>query len=335
MHAMAISRFGDPSVFSLAEIPTPVPGPGQLLIRVAASSVNPLDFKIRAGLLPALAPAFPAVLHGDVAGTVEALGPGVSTFSPGDKVYACAGGIVGHGGALAEFMLADADLVAQAPRSLSLQHAGVLPLAVITAWEALVDRVNIQPGQHVLIHAGVGGVGHLAVQLAKLRGAFVYTTVSSDEKATLARALGADVTINYRTTSVADYVAQYTAGKGFDVVLDTVGGEALSASFAAVKTAGTVVTIAARSTQDLSPLHAKGATLHVVLMLLPMLTSHNRAHHGHILRSVAALVDAGRLRPLIHAQAFSFLDVAQAHATLERGVAIGKISLTSPWFPPQ
>lgn len=332
MHAVVVNRFGPPEVFTLSEVPTPTPGPGQVLIRVAASSVNPLDYKIRSGLLPALAPAFPAVLHGDVAGVIEACGPNVTAFKPGDRVYACAGGIVGQGGALAEFMLADASLVAPAPRTLSLIQAGVLPLVAITAWEALVDRARIEPGQHVLIHGGAGGVGHIAVQLAKLRGAFVYTTVSSDEKAAAVRELGVDVVINYRTTPVADYVKTYTDGRGFDVVLDTAGDTALTASFAAIKTGGTVVTIAARSTQDLSPLHAKGATLHVVLMLLPMLTGRNRAHHGEILRAIADLVDAGRLRPVLHHRSYSFLEVAEAHATLERGSVIGKIALTSPWF---
>jgi len=332
MRAMVITRFGSPDVFTSAEIPEPVPGPGQLLIRVAASSVNPLDCKLRAGLLPALAPAFPAVLHGDVAGSVAALGAGVKGFAVGDQVYACAGGITGHGGALAEFMVADADLVAHAPRSLSLTQAAVLPLVAITAWEAVVDRANVLPGQRVLVQGGAGGVGHVAIQLAKLRGAFVYATVSSDAKAGVVRALGADGTINYRSTPVTDYVAKCSDGDGFDVVIDTVGGEALAASFAAVKTSGTVVTIAARSQQDLTLLHNKGVTLHVVLMLLPMLTGKNRAHHGEILRSVAGLADAGRLRPLMHAEAFAFTEAGRAHSVLESGSALGKISLVSPWF---
>jgi len=332
MRAVVITRFGAPDVFSSAEIPVPDPGPGQVLIRVAASSVNPLDYKLRAGLLPELAPAFPAVLHGDVAGRVAALGPGVKGFAVGDQVYACAGGITGQGGALAEFMVADADLVAHAPRSLSLAQAAVLPLVAITAWEAVVDRANVLPGQRVLVHGGAGGVGHVAIQLAKLRGAFVYTTVSSDAKAAVARELGADGTINYRCTPVADYAAKWSDGDGFDVVIDTVGGEALAASFAAVKTSGTVVTIAARSQQDLTLLHNKGVTLHVVLMLLPMLTGKNRAHHGEILRSVAGLADAGRLRPLIHSETFMFTEAGRAHSVLESGSALGKVSLVSPWF---
>ncbi|MCX7848381.1 MAG: zinc-dependent alcohol dehydrogenase family protein [bacterium] len=335
MRAIVITEFGPPHVFAQADVPTPTPGPGQILIRVAASSVNPLDYKIRSGLLPSLAPPFPAVLHGDVAGVVEACGPGVSTFHPGDRVFACAGGIVGHGGALAEFMLADANLVAHAPRSLPLTHAAVLPLVSLTAWEALIDRVHIKPAQRVLIHGGTGGVGHIALQLAKLQGAFLYTTVSSDEKAAAARSLGANTVINYKTTPVDAYVAEHTNHLGFDLVFDTVGGPALTASFSAVKAGGSVVTIAARSTQDLSPLHAKGASLHVVLMLLPMLTGINRPHHGAILRSIADLVDTGRLRPLIHPRVFSFLEVAEAHATLERGGVIGKIALSSPWFNPE
>ena len=331
MKAMVIEQFGAPDVFVQREIPKPVPGPGQVLIRVAGSSVNPIDAKIRSGAVPAIAPAFPAVLHGDVAGTVVARGHGVTRVGVGDAVYACAGGVKGLGGALAEFMLADAVLVAHAPATLKLADAAALPLVGITAWEALIDRAQVGAGQRVLVHGGAGGVGHIGVQLAKQRGAIVYTTVSSDEKAALAHALGADATINYRQKTVAEYVGAHTNGEGFDVVFDTVGGECLAASFEAVKVGGTVVTIAARSTQDLSPLHARGATLHAVFMLLPLLRSIGRARHGEILGRLAQLVDAGRVRPLLDPDVFTFARVGAAHAALESGKARGKIRLAAGW----
>ncbi len=134
MKAMILEEFGEPDVFRMADLSSPEPARGEIMIRVAASSVNPIDWKIRSGLAPALAPDFPAVLHGDVAGTVEAVGPGVERFKPGDEVYACAGGVKGHGGALAEFMVAQADLVALKPATLTLTEAAVLPVVALTAW---------------------------------------------------------------------------------------------------------------------------------------------------------------------------------------------------------
>jgi NADPH:quinone reductase len=278
-------------------------------------------------MIPALAPDFPAILNGDVAGTVEAVGSDVTRFAPGDEVFACAGGVKGHPGALAEFMLADANLVALKPASINFAEAAVLPLVSITAWEALIDRAQIQPGQRVLVHAATGGVGHIGVQLAKIAGAVVHTTVSSPAKAEWAKKLGADAVINYREEKVADYVALHTDDEGYDVVFDTVGGECLASSFQAVKTGGTVVTIAGRSTQDLSLLHAKGASLHVVFMILPLLTGIGKAHHGEILTRMSRLVARGRLCPLPDPEIFAFRDVGAAHQKLTDGKAVGKIRL--------
>ena len=160
-------------------------------------------------------------------------------------------------------------------------------------------------------------------------GAIVYATVSDDAKARIARQLGADVVINYRQQPVPDYVAEHTAGEGFDVVLDTVGGANLAASFQAARAGGVVVTIAARSTQDLSPLHGKGLTLHAILSLLPLLSGKGRARHGRILAELARLVDAGRVRPLLDPEAFTFAHAAKAHQKLEAGEAIGKIVLAA------
>ncbi|HCF27059.1 MAG TPA: quinone oxidoreductase [Cyanobacteria bacterium UBA11049] len=327
MLVQAIAQFGDPNVFQTMDLPRPEVIPGHVLIRVAATSVNPVDFKLRKGAMPSVAPDFPAVLHGDVAGVIEAVGDGVTAFKPGDEVYGCAGGFKGMGGALAEYMLADADLLALKPRSLSMKEAAALPLVAITAWESLIGRAKVQAGQTVLVHAATGGVGHIGVQLAKWAGAKVFTTASSEQKMAIASDLGADVAIDYRQQSVENYVAQYTGGKGFDVVFDTIGKENLDKSFTAARMNGTVVSISTRSTHDLSPLHAKGLSLHVVFMLIPLLHRTGRARYGNILFNIAKLVDRGTIRPLLDPKCFSFSEVAAAHQYAESGQAVGKIVL--------
>jgi NADPH2:quinone reductase len=327
MKAMILEEFGEPDVFRMADLSSPEPARGEIMIRVAASSVNPIDWKIRSGVAPARAPDFPAVLHGDVAGTVEAVGPGVERFKPGDEVYACAGGVKGHGGALAEFMVAQADLVALKPATLTLTEAAVLPGGARPAGAALIVRAAIRPGQRVLIHGGAGGVGHIAIQLAKCAGAIVYATVSNNAKAELARKVGADVTINYWEQDVLEYVNEHTGGDGFDVVFDTVGGENLIHCFQAARLSGIVVSIATRCSADLTLLHHRNLTLHVVFILLPLLTGQGGARHGEILQNVARLVDNHRLRPFLDPERFPFRSVAEAHRKLQSGQAVGKIAL--------
>lgn len=328
MQATIINQFGSPTVFETAEIPTPQVLPNHVLIRVAATSVNPADTKIRQGAVPDLAPDFSAVLHGDVAGVVEAIGAGVTTFQPGDEVYACAGGVKGLGGALAEYLLADASLVAHKPKSLTMAEAAALPLVSITAWEGLIDRAQVQPGQTVLVYGATGGVGHIGVQLAKGAGATVYALVSSQEKGAIARELGADFTINYRQQPVEEFVAEHTDGWGFDVVFDTVGNDNLQNAFKAAKLNGTVVSTVSLSQQDLTLLHAKGLTLHLVYMLIPLLHGVGRSRHGEILTQLAQLVDAGKVRPLLDSKVFNFSEVAKAHQRAESGQVIGKVVLT-------
>ncbi|MCU0570959.1 MAG: zinc-dependent alcohol dehydrogenase family protein [Oculatellaceae cyanobacterium Prado106] len=328
MKAWVINQFGDADVFQEVDLAMPEVQPGCVLIQVAATSVNPVDYKIRSGAVADLAPDFPAVLHSDVAGMIAAVGAGVDQFQVGDEVYGCAGGLKGMGGALAEYMLADAQLIAHKPKSLTLAEAAALPLVSITAWEGLVDRAHIQPGQKVLVYGATGGVGHLGVQLAKWSGATVYATVSSDEKAAIAHRLGADVTLNYRQQPVEEFVAEHTNGDGFDLVFDTVGNDNLQNAFKAAKLNGTVVSIVALSQQDLTLLHVKGLTLHLVFMLIPMLFNLNRAAHGKILSKLAQLVDYHKIRPLIDSRSFTMADVAAAHQYAESGQAIGKVVLT-------
>ena len=327
MQAMVIDEFGAPDVFRQTEVPRPDVPAKHVLIRVAASSVNPVDTKIRQGKLAAIAPERPAILHGDVAGTIEAIGSGVEGFAVGDKVYACAGGVTGRPGALADFMLAEAALVARAPDSMDITDAAALPLVSITAWEALIDKANVQAGQSVLVFGGSGGVGHIGVQLAHWRNANVVATCSSTAKAEQLRMLGIENIANYRENSLEDIVQTWTNGQGFDVVFDTVGGDNLQNAFAAARLNGTIVTTAARSTQDLSQMHAKGLSLHAVFMLIPMLHNKNTTHHGEILQQIAQLVDDDQLRPLLDTQQYHFAEVAEAHAYLESGKYAGKILL--------
>lgn len=329
MKAQVISEFGGPEVFQPADLPDPQPGPGEVLVRVEATSINPVDYKIRrAG--PAIAPDLPAVLGCDVAGVVVAVGEGVTVFREGDEVYGCAGGVKGMPGTYAELLAADARLLAHKPKNLSMREAAALPLVTITAWEGLHDQARLNAGERVLVHGGAGGVGHIAIQLAKARGAKVYTTVSSAEKAETARRFGADETINYREESVEDYVARLTEGAGFDVVFDATGGDRIAESFAAARRNGQVVTIVSQYEADLSLMQAKGLSLHVVFMLLPMLYDEGRAHHGEILQQAAALAEAGKLVPLIDERPFALGEIGAAHAWLEGGSAFGKVVVEVP-----
>lgn len=326
MRAQLLTAHGGPENFALTEVPRPEVAPGMVLVRLAATSVNPVDTKIRAGL--PIGPDLPAILGSDIAGTVEAVGSGVAAFTPGDEVYGCAGGVRGPagnlGGTLAEYIAADARLLALKPKTLGFHEAAALPLVAITAWEGLA-RAGAGASDHVLVHGGTGGVGHVAVQLAKARGARVAATVSSPQGAGIAGRLGADDIILYREEDVPDYVGRLTGGRGFDVVFDTVGGPNLDRSFAAAALNGRVAATAARSTHDLSPLHAKGLSLHIVFMLIPMLHDIGRAEHGAILAELAALVDAGKVRPLIDPARFTLETAPDAHRHLESGKAVGKV----------
>jgi NADPH2:quinone reductase len=316
MKAMLLSSFGPPSYLQLAEVPSPVPQAGELLIRVEASSVNPIDAKIRSGILPAISPALPAVLHGDVVGTILKVGAGVTGWNIGQRVWSCAGGFKGLGGALAEEMRLDARMAALAPANLAPETSAALPVVSLTAWQAVVERGNVRPGHRVLIHGGTGGVGHVAIQLAKLAGAHVTATVSSREKAPIARTFGADDVL----------LSNEVPCDSFDVVIDTFGGPNLNLSFQQIVIGGTVVTTAARTTADLTPLHGKGATFHVVFVALPLLTGRHREAIGDTLKRITSLVESGHLRPLI-AKTLPFTQAAEAHALLESRGVTGKIVL--------
>jgi NADPH:quinone reductase len=320
MRAYVVEEANGP--FRAVNLPRPVPGTHQLLVRIVASGVNPMDIKVRGGRSPHHRQPLPAVLGVDMAGIVEEVGPGVSAFRPGDEVYGMVGGVGGLQGTLAEFIAADADLVARKPANLSMREAAALPLSIITAWEGLVDRANVRAGQKVLIHGGAGGIGHVAVQLARAFGAEVFATVSPEKKH-IVEALDASP-IDYRSVPVAEYVAASTSGAGFDIVYDTIGGTTLDTSFEAVKIhTGHVLSCLGWGTHSLAPLSFRGATYAGVFTLLPLLTGEGRAHHGEILARATALVEAGQLRPLLNERAFSADEIADAYGAVEAG-ALGK-----------
>jgi len=322
MTAVVLDTFGADLV--VRSVPRPVPGRGEVLVRVEASGVNPLDTKIRMGKATHAQVSVPAVLGVDLAGVVAEVGPGGSRFSAGDEVYGMTGGVGGLQGSLAEYSAVDSDLLAAKPVTLTMTQAAALPLAVITAWEGLVDRANVHSGQRVLIHGGAGGVGHVAVQIAVARGATVFAT-GTGPSLDVIRRLGAEP-IDYLATPAAEYVADATGDDGFDVIFDTVGGDTLDTSFESVRPhTGHVLSILGWGTHSLAPLSFRGATYSGVFTLLPILTGKGRAHHGEILDQAAALVDSGELTPILDPGSYGLDSAMRAHETVESGNARGKI----------
>ncbi len=328
MKAMVIQGKGSTDVFKQVDKPVPKIKKGHILVQVKATSVNPLDTMLRSVETPWSA-NLPDILHGDVAGIVVEVSKSESRFNLGDEVYGCAGGIAGIDGALAEYILVDEDLMALKPKTLTMKEAAALPLVSITAWEALRNKLQIKAGDNLLIHGAAGGVGHIAIQLAKFFGAKVSATTTPRSMAVAMKLasdnLGADNLINVTQETVADYVAQYTQGKGFDAVFDTIAGENIQRSFEAVKINGAVATTL--PVDDVLQVALKSLSFHSVLILIPMIEGINRASHGEILTKITALVDTGVIRPLIDESNYSIWQVAQAHDRLESGQAIGKIVL--------
>lgn len=324
MKAMIIRNFGSSSVFESAEIAKPEVKPGHVRIKIAATSINTVDTMIRQmGRDLPISPELPAVLGMDFAGTVESVGEGISEYAIGDEVYGCAGGLGDLPGTLAEYMVADANLIAHKPKALTMREAAALPLVGITAYEGLT-RAGIAHGQNVLVHGGSGGVGHVALQLARYFGAEVLATGGGDRQLALIEKLGG-IGINYKTEPVAEYVDKYTDGAGFDVVFDSVGGPNMANSFEAAALNGQVASTVAMVELDLSVAHFKGLSLHVVFMLIPMIHNHKREEHAKILSKLAEIVDAGGLHPVLDEQHFSLEEAGKAHDRLSSGQAMGKV----------
>ena len=306
----------------LSTIATPEIGPRDVLVRVRASGINPLDTKIHAGTAAHARHPLPAVPGIDLAGIVERSGREVTRFKPGDEVYGMTGGVGGVQGSLAEFAAVDADLLALKPGNLSMREAAALPLIVITAWEGLVDRAGLKAGQKVLIHGGAGGVGHVAIQIARAFGADVFATGSAAQRATIE---GFGAVFIDRDTPVDTYVALHTGGRGFDIVYDTVGGKVLDASFEAVRRFGHVVSALGWGTHALAPLSFRAATYSGVFTLLPLLSGEGRAHHGEILMEATRLVEAGKLVPMLDARRFMLENVGEAYRLIGDRAAKGKL----------
>ena len=303
MKAVQINEFGDRSVLLLNDIDMPAPADGEVLIKVMAASVNPVDWKIREGYLqPLLNHKLPLTLGWDVAGEVTAVGKNVTELNVGDAVYSRPD--IAKNGSYAEYQTVTADECALKPRSLSWQEAAGVPLAALTAWQSLFDIANLQAGEKVLIHAGSGAVGQFAIQLAKLRGATVYTTTSSVNTA-LVLALGADHAIDYR-------VDDFSTLEDIDVVFDTIGGETQAKSWKTLKTGGRLVSVTETPDEATAAQHGVAASLCFV------------QPNSQQLMKLGEYADAGQLKVNIDSE-FALDQVAQAHERSETGRAQGKI----------
>lgn len=308
MKAVQISKFGDQSVLELNDIAIPTPAENEVLIKIKAAAVNPVDWKIREGYLqPMLNHSLPLTLGWDVAGEVVLAGAQVTNLKVGDAVYSRPN--IAKNGSYAEYMTAVADEVSVKPTSLSWQEAAGVPLTGLTAWQSLYELTNVQAGERVLIHAGSGAVGQFAIQLAKLRGAYVYTTTSA-KNTDLVLGLGADQAIDYHQEDFSEL-------KDLDVVFDTIGGETLANSWATLKQGGRLVSIVANPSEEIAAKHGVSAFFCFV------------QPSSEQLNEITKLADAGRFKVNIDSE-FPLDQVAQAHARSETGHAQGKIIINVP-----
>jgi NADPH2:quinone reductase len=309
----------------------PVPGlyhDTDVLVRLRAAGLNPIDAKLRQNPGSYSMP-LPVVLGFDGAGVVEVTGKSVTRFAPGDEVYFCHPSFGGRSGCYAQYTVAPEILLACKPARLSFSEAAAIPLALITAWESLFDRASVQPGQKVLVHGGAGGVGHLAIQLAKQAGAGVCATVSSEAKASFVNSLGADKPIFYRDEDFAQAVLRWTDGQGVDVALDTVGGKTFEQTFAAVRYGGRLVSLLQpASGTNWGIARQRNLGIGLELMLSPTYLNIPQAQRAQsrILEACAPRFDNGELRVGV-THTYSLKDAAQAHHELESGTQIGKVVL--------
>lgn len=325
-----MDRPGEAGTLRLAEAPAPeLPGPAYLRVRLKAAGVNPVDTKLRKNgtYYP---DRLPTILGCDGAGVVESVGPAATRFKPGDEVYFCHGGIGGDPGNYAEYAVIHEDFAAAKPRNLSFAQAAAVPLVLITAWESLFERAGLQGGQSVLIHAAAGGVGHVAVQLARHAGARVATTVSNDEKAQLVQRLGAQLAIDYTRADFVQAALEWTGGKGVDAVFDTVGSATFCRSFAAAKVYGKIVTLLQSecSPAEIKLARTRNQSIHYELMLTPMLFGLHEecVRQRKILEAGAKMVEDGKLEVLV-SHTLPLEQAAEAHRLIEAGHMTGKVVL--------
>ena len=323
MHAQLLYSFSDDAKFTAVELPDPVPGPGQVLIQIVASSVNPIECKLRR-YGGEVAPELPALLGSDLAGRIVGIGAGVDRLAVGDDVFGYAGGVRGNPGAYAQMAVVDARLVAAAPRSIPLAHAAALPLSGLTAAEAL-ERCHIAPGKSVLILGATGGVGHLAVQMANALGAAVHAGVRSPDRLEAALAVGADTAFAIDQESPDEYAERVTGGTGFDALLDCTAGVDLAALFGALRDGGDLVSLVTRRACDLRLMSRKGLSLHTIFVPNSLLNGFGREAYTVRLERIARLVDEGRIKPQIDRRTFTLDQIGDAHSAFENGQADGKI----------
>lgn len=329
MRAMVMTGIGGPEVLLPEDVDKPeLRGDHDVLVRVMAAGVNPIDTKLR-GRGVYGEKKYPAILGCDGSGIIEEVGASVTHLNPGDEVYYCYGGIGITPGNYAEYNVVPASAVARKPESLGFAEAAAAPLVLITAWESLFDRANLKQGQHALIHAGAGGVGHVAIQLAAIAGAHIATTVSTDAKADLVQQLGAGLAIRYKEEKLSEAVIAWTQGKGVDVALDTVGGDTFTDSIAAMAFYGDLVTILQVPEEtEWQTARLRNLRISQELMLTPMLFNlpEALAHQGEILRRCAEHIDAGRLA--IHlSEQLPLEEAPEAHRLIEQGGMTGKVTL--------
>jgi len=308
MKAVRIHGYGGPEVLIYEDAPRPVPGAGEVLVRVHAASVNPIDWKIRAGYLKDYIPyTFPVILGWDVSGIVEAVGPGVTSFKKGDEVYAM--GNVQRNGAYAEYMVIEASLCAAKPKTLGHAHAAAVPLAGLTAWHGLFESAELKPGQRILIIGAAGGVGTFAVQLAKWKGAYVIGT-SSTQNTDLVLSLGADEAVDYTAGSIDNKV------KDVDIVFDLVGGEAQDQSWKTLKKGGLMMTTVGQPAPERAS--AQGVVAKAV---------QNRPD-AFVLKEIARLIEGNKIKVTLEAQV-PLAESRRAHEISQGGHARGKIVLVT------
>ncbi|MCI0400864.1 MAG: zinc-dependent alcohol dehydrogenase family protein [Gammaproteobacteria bacterium] len=329
MKAIVMQSTGGPEVLALHDLAMPeIQKPSDLLVHLKAAGVNPVDTKLRRN--GTFYPDHqPTILGCDGAGVIEAVGTEVTRFKLGDEIYFCVGGMGGPRGNYAEYTVIDERFAALKPTTLDMVHAAAAPLVLITAWESLHDRGCLQNGHRVLIHAGAGGVGHVAIQLAKLAGAKVCTTVGSSRKAQFVKQLQADEPILYKQRNFLEAVQEWTDDQGVDLAMDNVGGPTFHATFPAVKHYGDLVTLLQPASDvDWRVARQRNLRISFELMLTPVLQGLIEAQkrQAWILEQCARLFDSGKLHVHVE-QTLPLAEAAKAHKQLEAGSTLGKIVL--------
>jgi NADPH2:quinone reductase len=330
MQAIVMNQPGGPEVLAVRSLPVPeLPSAQHVRVQLHAAGVNPVDTKLRANgtYYP---DRLPTILGCDGAGVVETVGDKVTRVAPGDKVYFCSGGIGGEPGNYATYNNVHEDYLARMPANLDFTAAAAVPLVLITAWEALYDRAQLQPAERVLIHAAAGGVGHVAVQLARHTLARVAATVGDADKAAFVRTLGAERIIDYKKEDFVQATLDWTGSAGVDLTFDTVGGETFCKSFAATRVYGQIVTLlqTACDANAMKIARTRNHGIHYVLMLTPMFLGMHatRVHQREILEAGAQLIEDGKLRVQVGAE-LPLAQAAEAHHLVGTGHTTGKIVL--------